>query len=292
MYRRDSDGILVPMPSSGSGGTLTPPITANPPLKSKRVNNTPSNYQNIPEYFDGYFPQMKPATGEYYGKYELEISPQSQRVCSNQLVQGNANMPHHHQQPHQNHANYYNNAHSHLEANCNNAYQTGQPFPVAAGVTGSYPTQQTEYDLGAQHVVNPHQQQHQTYNSNYPNYPNQEYELGNGGSQNYGYQNFQNDKMEMAPYENGEYANNYPNYQNYPSYPGDEPTRPNPNFNNFNNVPQQHHQQQPFPQQQPHNHHPIQQPHNSLVENPNNSTDFNFLSNIANDFVPEYYQLS
>lgn len=29
-----------------------------------------------------------------------------------------------------------------------------------------------------------------------------------------------------------------------------------------------------------------------LVENSNSSSDFNFLSNLANDFAPEYYQLS
>lgn len=29
-----------------------------------------------------------------------------------------------------------------------------------------------------------------------------------------------------------------------------------------------------------------------LVDNSNSSSDFNFLSNLANDFVPEYYQLS
>lgn len=29
-----------------------------------------------------------------------------------------------------------------------------------------------------------------------------------------------------------------------------------------------------------------------MVENSNSSSDFNFLSNLANDFVPEYYQLS
>ncbi|XP_037828496.1 homeotic protein proboscipedia isoform X2 [Lucilia sericata] len=31
---------------------------------------------------------------------------------------------------------------------------------------------------------------------------------------------------------------------------------------------------------------------NGLVDNSNSSSDFNFLSNLANDFVPEYYQLS
>ncbi|KAL5283808.1 HOXA2 family protein [Megaselia abdita] len=282
LYRRDSDGILVPMPSSGSGGTATPPTISNPPLKSKRINN-PSSYQNIPEYFDGYFPQVKPSPGEYYGKYELEITPQSQRICGTQLIQ-NQNLPHHQPQPQQNHANYYNH-NPHLEANCNTHYQA--PFSV------NYPNQQNEYE------INTHQQQ-QNYGANYPNYPSQEYEMGSGAGQNYGYPNFQNDKLEMAHYESGDYPN-YPNYhQNYPNYPSEEPTRPNPNFN-FNNVPavatasvstvvppiQQQQQQQPFPQPQPHNH--IQQPHNSLVEN---STDFNFLSNIANDFVPEYYQLS
>lgn len=299
MYRRDSDGILVPMPSSGSGGTATPPTASNPPPKAKRINNSSTNYQNIPEYFDGYFPQVKPTPGEYYGKYELEISPQSQRICGSQLMQQNQNLPHHQPQPQQNHAtNYYNhNPHSHLEANCNAHYQA-QPFSV------NYPTQQNDYELGAPHV-NSHQQHHtttnQTYGSNYPNYPNQDFEMGSSGAgQNYGYPNFQSDKLEMAHYEsgNGEYTS-YPNYQNYPNYPSEEPTRPNPNFN-FANVPVVAQaavstvvppplpQQQPFPQPQPHNH--IQQPHNNtLVEN---STDFNFLSNIANDFVPEYYQLS
>lgn len=276
------------MPSSGSGGTATPPTTSNPPLKSKRINN-PSNYQNIPEYFDGYFPQVKPSPGEYYGKYELEISPQPQRISGSQLIQGNQNLPHHQPQPQQNHANYYNhNPHSHLEANCN--HFQAQPF--------NYPNQQNEYELGAPHI-NSHQQHHnQNYNSNYPNYPNQDYEMGSGGGQSYGYPNF-NDKLEMAHYESGDYPS-YPNYQNYPNYPSEEPTRTNPNFN-FNNVPVvatpsttvvaplQQQSQPPFPQQQPHNH--IQQPHNSLVVE-NNSTDFNFLSNIANDFVPEYYQLS
>lgn len=296
LYRRDSDGILVPMPSSGSGGTATPPTTSNPPLKTKRINN-PSNYQNIPEYFDGYFPQVKPSSGEYYGKYELEITPQSQRTCGSQLIQGNQNLPHHQPQPQQNHANYYNhNPHSHLEAaNCNTHYQA-QPFSV------NYPNQQSnEYELGAPHINSQPHHNSQTYGSNYPNYPNQDYEMGSAGAgQNYGYPNFQNDKLEMAHYESGASGDytNYPNYQNYPNYPSEEPTRPNPNFN-FTTVPavapavvstvvpplpQQ--QQQPFPQPQPHNH--IQQPHNSLVE----STDFNFLSNIANDFVPEYYQLS
>lgn len=28
------------------------------------------------------------------------------------------------------------------------------------------------------------------------------------------------------------------------------------------------------------------------LENSNSSSDFNFLSNLANDFAPEYYQLS
>lgn len=147
LYRRDSDGILVPMPSSGSGGTATPPTTSNPPLKTKRISN-PSSYQNIPEYFDGYFPQVKPSPGEYYGKYELEITPQSQRICGSQLIQGNQNLPHHQPQPQQNHANYYNhNPHSHLEtANCNTHYQA-QPFSV------NYPNQQNnEYELGAPHI--------------------------------------------------------------------------------------------------------------------------------------------
>lgn len=31
---------------------------------------------------------------------------------------------------------------------------------------------------------------------------------------------------------------------------------------------------------------------NGLAENSNSSSDFNFLSNLANDFAPEYYQLS
>lgn len=31
---------------------------------------------------------------------------------------------------------------------------------------------------------------------------------------------------------------------------------------------------------------------NNLAENSNSSSDFNFLSNLANDFAPEYYQLS
>lgn len=30
----------------------------------------------------------------------------------------------------------------------------------------------------------------------------------------------------------------------------------------------------------------------NLIENSNSSSDFNFLSNLANEFVPEYYQLS
>lgn len=283
------------MPSSGSGGTATPPTTSNPPLKSKRTNN-PSNYQTIPEYFDGYFPQVKPSPGEYYGKYELEITPQSQRICGSQLIQGSQNLPHHQPQPHQNHANYYNHTpHSHLEANCNThiAYQA-QPFSV------NYPNQQSEYELGAPHVNSHQQHNNQSYGSSYPNYPSQDYEMGSGGAgQGYGYPNFQNDKLEMTHYESGEYTN-YPNYQNYPNYPSEEPTRTNPNFN-FTSVPaavapanastvvppiQQ--QQQPFPQPQPHSH--LQQPHNGLVVE--NATDFNFLSNAMNDFAPEYYQLS
>lgn len=282
------------MPSTGSGGTPTPPTTSNPPLKSKRINN-PSSYQNIPEYFDGYFPQVKPSPGEYYGKYELEITPQSQRICGSQLIQGNQSLPHHQPQPQQNHANYYNhNPHSHLEAaNCNNHYQA-QPFSSV-----NYPNQQNEYEIGAPHM-NSHQH-HNNYNANasYPNYPNQDYEIvGNGAGQNYGYPNFQSDKLDMTHYESGDYPN-YPNYQNYPNYPSEEPARTNPNFN-FNNVPVvaptstvtpsvvvPHQQpQQPFPQQQqPLN--AIAQPHQMET-----NTDFNFLSNIANDFVPEYYQLS
>lgn len=49
----------------------------------------------------------------------------------------------------------------------------------------------------------------------------------------------------------------------------------------------------PFYSSEPHHSHPtVHQNNLTSAENSNSSSDFNFLSNLANDFAPEYYQLS
>jgi homeobox protein HoxA/B2 len=54
------------------------------------------------------------------------------------------------------------------------------------------------------------------------------------------------------------------------------------NFNNFHHF-----------YSEPHHSHPaVHQNNPASAENSNSSSDFNFLSNLANDFAPEYYQLS
>jgi len=149
----------------------------------------------------------------------------------------------------------------------------------------------------------------------------QQYQYGNTQQQYNGYQQdqYQNYHRNFSNYQEQEYQNNYPYFQNQSCQDY---------YEHHQNQPQQHSYggqgvkneaffesqdeyvefsggpgvltpptglpSEPPNDQINHFHHFYSEPHHnpSPADTSNSSSDFNFLSNLANDFAPEYYQLS
>lgn len=293
MYRREGDA--APMLADNNLS-----VTANYPQPSQKFNKNNVTAQGVHEGYPShaYYRKQQP---EYYGKYELEFAHHQKSLAPNQAeyhYQKN-NFPHVRPDFH------------HLKSDFH-AVKPELNYKVhdVHGKAHNFHRSQNYYN-----------QHNATNNPSTPQYPNQyyhnEYEAPPIGIES---NNFYDSKTQTNYYEN---VNYYPN--EYASAAAE--AYPPPSVDNCDNYayPQYFESAQPANQMihatanttQPiqnnptHNNH--QQPsdanytqcspsysgsnangnHNigNLENNSNSSSDFTFLSNLANDFAPEYYQL-
>lgn len=278
--------------------------------------NTKSNNQigknRIPNsaiqegYFHGFYGKQQQ---EYYGKYEIEFANHQKALAAqtqldvhqpkNEFVHNkNAEFHHikadfHQVKPELNHKvhEYHHSAKAqnfHQNQAYYNHHNVNHPngnHQIPMQYTGQY--YQSEYDapsMDPAHYYDPKAQPGYYESINYHHtaeYPNEAYMTPtpstNITDETFGYSQYYDGSSQNVHTTNAIGANHISQAHN----------QLHPHATNFI-----HHgpQPQPYPTQNPsaNGNHSIA--HN--MENSNSSSDFNFLSNLANDFAPEYYQLS
>ncbi|XP_037912774.1 homeotic protein proboscipedia isoform X2 [Hermetia illucens] len=314
IYRRDSEpSHVIPTAAPGALGANPHPAQfpvplqpSQPPIKSNSHNMTKNRFQSAANsvqegYFPSYYQQQKQQQDFYGSKYDGEFGSHQQKIIpppqphvANEFIPQKPDFPHQshmrpdfnskshdfhmksHQGYHQNSATYYNHM---QESSCgpiqypnqfyHNEYEPGHINSSTGSSTGSYydPKSQTSYYDGL------------SYHQAAPG-PN----AGGGPEYTDSYMapsaNVPVDSCEsyFNPYYDSQHANQIPVHGPHPGV--HQQQIHNPGFVNGAGAGQ--------------NYSGSLNPNGNMngMENSNSSSDFNFLSNLANDFAPEYYQLS
>lgn len=299
MYnRRDNEPPNTLLLSTTVTTNTTTAYHQNPKLNNLNANKSRVPNSAIQEgYFHGFYGKQQQ---EYYGKYEIEFANHQKALAAQAQHEVHPKNEFSHNKP----------EFHHIKADFH------QVKPEVNHKAHDYPPAKAQN-------FHPNQTYYNHHNINHPN----GHQIPIQYSGQYYHNEYDAPSMDPAHYydakaQPGYYENM--NYHHSAEYQGEPYMAPSANINDncetfgysqyydgnnvhaanvvgTNHVSQAHNQlhphsanfvhgPQPYPAQNPNangNHSIV---HN--MENSNSSSDFNFLSNLANDFAPEYYQLS
>ncbi|XP_055700050.1 homeotic protein proboscipedia isoform X2 [Phlebotomus papatasi] len=275
LYRRENEVS----PLAGVAAPIAPTNAPYPRAQMAQIKGPQQRYQSASMdpasgYFPGYYKQQQP---EYYGKYEIEFTSHQKPMMGQ------------HQEYHQMKGDF-----GHKVGN----FHQGQAYYQEGGVSGvQYPPNQyqgypTDYDASSMDpsvYYEPKTQTNYYDGMNYQQpseYPAEAYMTPPAG----------------ATIQSTDNCDNFATFQQYYESPnGNQVSAPASHLTHHhgihaaNFVGTQNMPQQQMAAQTQHQYTGGVNPNTAnlvALENSNSSSDFNFLSNLANDFAPEYYQLS
>ncbi|XP_055679677.1 homeotic protein proboscipedia isoform X2 [Lutzomyia longipalpis] len=293
LYRRESEVS----PLAGVAAPIAPTNAPYPRGQMGQMKGPQQRYPNAMEsaggYFPGYYKQQQP---EYYGKYEIEFTSHQKPPMMGQQ---------HQEFVHQPKTDYHQMKGDFGHKVTPNFHQGTQAYYQEGGVTGGvqYPPNQysgypTDYDGAA--TMDPSVYYDPKTQTNYYD-----------GGMNYQQPGEYPAEAYMTPpagttIQSTDNCDNFATFQQYYDTPNGNQVSAPPAGHlahhhgihgaNFVGTPTMPQQQMPA-QHQPYHAGGGVNPNAAAanlaaLENSNSSSDFNFLSNLANDFAPEYYQLS
>ncbi|GAB0097741.1 hypothetical protein DMENIID0001_134070 [Sergentomyia squamirostris] len=297
LYRRENE--VSPL-----AGVAAPPIAPTnapyPRPQMAQMKGPQQRYQNATaamepstgSYFPGYYKQQQP---EYYGKYEIEFTSHQKPMMGQHQV----DFGHHQPKTVASAAAEYHQMKADFGHKVGANFHQGQAYyQEGGGVSGAvqYPPNQyggypTDYDASSidpSVYYDPKAQTNYYDSMNYQQqggseYPAEAYMTPPGGAAIQATDNCDNFTTFQQYYES-------PNGNLHHGHHHGLHAANQANFPGTQTMPQQQ-----MPPQTQHQVYPSVNPNAAnlvALENSNSSSDFNFLSNLANDFAPEYYQLS